>query len=114
VIEVYSGILAQGIRRTTMTTTTTTTTTMMMMMMMIRTITGYEEHTTKRKVSHLLYLDDLKLIGKTEEEFQEQMQVVRTFSDDIRMDFGLDKWAQIVLKTRKLVLSKNLISDSNR
>jgi len=30
--------------------------------------TGYEEHTTKTKVSHLLYLDDLKLIGKTEEE----------------------------------------------
>jgi hypothetical protein len=25
---------------------------------------GYEEHTVKTKVSHLLYVDDLKLIGK--------------------------------------------------
>jgi len=32
--------------------------------------TGYEEHTTKTEVSHLLYMDDLKLIGNTEEELQ--------------------------------------------
>jgi len=30
--------------------------------------TGYEEHTTKTKVSHLIYRDDLKLRGKTQEE----------------------------------------------
>jgi hypothetical protein len=33
----------------------------------------------------------LKLISKTEEELQKQMQVVRTFSDDIHMEFGIDK-----------------------
>jgi len=27
--------------------------------------TGYEEHTTKTKISHLLYMDDLKLITKS-------------------------------------------------
>jgi endo-1,4-beta-D-glucanase Y len=30
--------------------------------------TGYEEHTTNTKISHLLYMDDLKLIGKLKEE----------------------------------------------
>ena len=35
--------------------------------------TGYEEHTTKTKVSHLLYMDDLNLTGKTKEELQKQM-----------------------------------------
>ena len=29
---------------------------------------GYEKHTTKTKISHLLYMDDLKLIVKSEEE----------------------------------------------
>jgi len=38
--------------------------------------TEYEEYTTKTKVSHLLYMAALKLIGKTEEELQKQMQVV--------------------------------------
>jgi len=32
--------------------------------------TGYEEYTTKTKVSHLLYMNDLKLIGETEAELQ--------------------------------------------
>jgi len=34
--------------------------------------TGYEGHTTKTKISHLLYMDDLKLIAKSKEELQKQ------------------------------------------
>jgi hypothetical protein len=30
--------------------------------------TGYKEHTTKTKISYLLYMGDLKLIAKSEEE----------------------------------------------
>jgi hypothetical protein len=59
---------------------------------------GYEEHTTRTKVLHLLYIDYLQLIGETEEELQKQMQLVRTFSDNIHTEFGLDKCAKIVLK----------------
>ena len=47
--------------------------------------TGYEEHTTKTKISHLLHMDNLKLIVKSEEELQKQIQTVKTFSDDINM-----------------------------
>ena len=53
-------------------------------------------------------MDDLKLMGKTEEEIQKEMQVVGNFSNDIHMDFGLDKCAEIVLKRGKLVYSQNL------
>jgi hypothetical protein len=35
--------------------------------------TGFEEHTTKAKLLHLLYMDDLKLIAKLEEELQKQI-----------------------------------------
>jgi hypothetical protein len=42
-------------------------------------------------ISHLLYMDDLKLTVKSEEELQKQIQTVKTFSDNIHMDFGLDK-----------------------
>ena len=38
--------------------------------------TGYEEHTTKTKISHLLYMDDLKLIAKSEEDLQKQIQTL--------------------------------------
>jgi len=76
--------------------------------------TGYEEHTTKTEVSRLLYMVDLKLIGNTEEDLQKHMQVVRNFSTDIHKEFGLDKRAETVLKTGKLVHSQNLILDFNR
>ena len=38
----------------------------------------YEEHTAKTKISKLLYLDDLKLFTKSKEEFQKQIQTVKT------------------------------------
>jgi hypothetical protein len=60
--------------------------------------TEYEEDTTKTKISHLLYMDDLKLIVKSEEELQKQIQTVKTFNDIIHMDFGLDKCDKITLK----------------
>jgi hypothetical protein len=47
----------------------------------------YEEHTTKTKMLHLLYMDGLKLTAKSEEELQNEIQTVNTFSDDIRMEF---------------------------
>jgi hypothetical protein len=59
-------------------------------------------------------MGELKLTGKTEKEFQEQMQTVKFRSDNIYMEFGRDKCAKIVLKKGKLVLSQNLILDINR
>jgi hypothetical protein len=76
--------------------------------------TGYEAHTTKTYISHLLYMDDLKLIGKSEEELQKQIQTVKTFSDNIHMEFGLEKCATIVFKRGKLVHSQNLETHFNR
>jgi hypothetical protein len=60
--------------------------------------TEYEEHKTNTKISHLLYMDDLKLLGKSEEELQKQIQTVTTFSDDIHMELWLAKCAKIVFK----------------
>jgi len=34
-------------------------------------------------------MDNLKLIGKTEEELQKQLQAVTNFRVDIHMEFGL-------------------------
>jgi len=76
--------------------------------------TGYEEHTTKTKISHLLYMDDLKLIAKSEEELQKRIQIVKTFSDDIHIEFGLEKCAKIAFKIGRLVHSQNLVIDINR
>jgi hypothetical protein len=74
---------------------------------------GYEEHTTKTKISHLLYMDDLKPTVKSE-ELQKQIQTVKTFSDDINMEFGLEKCANIMFKRSKLTHLQNLVIEANR
>jgi len=48
-------------------------------------------------------VDDLQLIGKTEEELQKRMQVFRIFSDYIHMEFRPDKCAKNAFKRGKLV-----------
>jgi hypothetical protein len=59
-------------------------------------------------------MDDLKLIAKSEKELQKQIQIVKTFSDDIHMEFGLEKCAKITFKRGKLIYSQNLVIDINR
>ena len=59
-------------------------------------------------------MDDLKLIPKSEEELQKQIQTVKIFSDDITMEFGLEKFAKITFKRGKLTHSQNLVIDTNR
>jgi hypothetical protein len=76
--------------------------------------TGYEEHIENTKISHLFYMDDLKLIAKSEEELRKQVQRVKTLSDDIHMECGLEKCAKIIFKKGKLIHSQNLGIDINR
>jgi hypothetical protein len=59
---------------------------------------GYQVYGTEKKINHLLYMDDLKLIGRSEEELRNEIKIVKTFSDDIKMKFGLEKCARIYLK----------------
>jgi hypothetical protein len=47
---------------------------------------------------NVLYIDDLKLIGRSEEELRNEIKIVKTFSDDIEMKFGLEKIFQNFFK----------------
>jgi len=53
------------------------------------------------------------LTAKSEEELQKQIQTIKTFSDYIHMEFGLEKYAKIAFKRGKLVHLQNLVVDIN-
>jgi len=59
---------------------------------------GYQVHGTERKISQLLYMDDLKLLGRNENDLKNEMKIVQTISKDIDMKFGLEKYAKVCLK----------------
>jgi hypothetical protein len=60
---------------------------------------GYQIYGTERKISHLLYMDGLKLIGRSEEELTNEIQIVKTISNDIKIKFGSEKCVKICLKS---------------
>ena len=58
-----------------------------------RMSTGNGRNAKRQLISHLLYMDDLKLYGRNPDQLDGLLHTVRTFSDDIPMKFGLDKCA---------------------
>jgi hypothetical protein len=66
---------------------------------------AYQVHGTERKISHLLCINDLKLLGRNENDLKNEIKIVQTISKDINMNFALEKCARICLK-RSRVQSK--------
>ena len=58
-----------------------------------RMTTGHGETAKRQLISHLLYMDDLKLYGRNSDQLDGLLHTVLTFSNDIQMKFGLDKCA---------------------
>jgi hypothetical protein len=53
-------------------------------------------------------MDDLKLIVRSEEELTNEIQIVKTLSNDIKMKFGWEKYARIWLKRGKVYRKQHM------
>ena len=56
-------------------------------------------------------MDDLKTYAKSDEEHKGLLKIVKGFSDDIRMELGLDKCAKATFKRGKLAKNENIELD---
>ena len=66
---------------------------------------GYEFSESKEKINHLLFMDDLKLYSRSEKGLDSLVQTVRVFSEDIGMEFSIEKCAMLVMQKGKIVKS---------
>ena len=57
-------------------------------------------------------MDDLKLFAKNDQQLQGLLNIVKQFSDNIRMEFGLDKCAKPTFFCGKLLKAKNITLDT--
>ena len=46
-------------------------------------------------------MDDIKLFANNEKEFETLILAVRIYSQDIRMEFSIEKYAMLIMKSRK-------------
>jgi len=70
--------------------------------------TGYEFSKVKEKVNHL-FIDDLKLDAMNEKSLDSLIQIVRMFSKDVGMQFGIDNCAILSFKKGNIVASEDII-----
>ena len=66
---------------------------------------AYEFLESKEKVNHLLYMDDLKLYSRSENGLGSLVQAVRVFSEDIGIEFGIERCAMLVMEKGRIVKS---------
>ena len=59
-------------------------------------------------LNHLLFMDDLKLYAKNEEQIDSLVRTVHIFSTDIGMEFGIKKCGVRILKRGKITRSEGI------
>ena len=69
---------------------------------------GFRFKNQRQNVNHLFFMDDLKVYGKDEKELENLLKIVKIYSDDIKMRFGLDKCAMVVMKDGKRIRSDGI------
>ena len=60
------------------------------------------------KLNHLLFMDDLKLYAKSEEQTNTLVRTVYVFSTDIGMEFGIKKCGILTMKRGKIVKKEGI------
>ena len=55
-----------------------------------------------------MYMDDIKLFAKNEKELETLIHTIRIYSQDIGMEFGIEKWALLVMKSGKRYLTDGI------
>ena len=70
--------------------------------------TGYKLSKSKEKINHLMYMDDIKLFTKNEKELETLIQTVIIYSQDIEMEFGVEKCIMLVMKSGKRHLTEGV------
>ena len=71
--------------------------------------TGYKLF--HKELNHLIYMDDLKLFAKNDKDLEGLLTTVKKFSNDIGMEFGLDKCAKATFVKGKLIKFSCIILD---
>ena len=69
---------------------------------------GYKLSRSQEKIDHLMYMDDIKLFAKNEKELETLIHTVRIYSQDKGMEFSIEIYALIFVKSGKQHLTDGI------
>ena len=61
-----------------------------------------------QEITHLMYMDDIKLFAKNETELETLIQAVRIYSHNIGMEFGIEKRTMLIMKSRNWQVTEGI------
>ena len=62
---------------------------------------GYKLTKLQEKITHLMYMDDVKLFAKNQKELETLIHAVRIYRQDIGMKFGIEKHTMLIMNSYK-------------
>ena len=75
---------------------------------------GYQLKKGGSRINHLMFMDDIKLIGRGTKEIDTLVQTARIVSGDIRMEFGIEKCALVNIQRGKVTRTEGIqLPDGN-
>ena len=73
---------------------------------------GYQISSSSTRINHLVYMDDVKLYGCSQQEIESLVHTVNIFFDDICMELGASKCNIVVISRGRLVQSDGIVLSS--
>ena len=74
---------------------------------------GYDLGNGNGVINHLLFMDDLKVYGKNQNQVDTLVQTIRVVTTDMRMEFGINKCAMLIMKRGRLTHSEGITLPDN-
>ena len=75
---------------------------LILLSLILRKAKAYEFSQRKEKINPLLFMDDLKLYSRSGKGLASLVRTVCVFSEDIGMEFGIEKCAILVMEKGKM------------
>ena len=69
---------------------------------------GLQIYKITKKFYQLMYMDDIKLFAINGKELETQIQTIRIYNQDIGMEFGIEKGAMLIMKSRKRQITEGI------
>ena len=75
---------------------------------------GKQLSRSQKKINHLMYMDDIKLSAKNEKELENLIHAVRIYSQDIGIEFDIEKCVMLVMKSVKRHMTDGIEQPNHR
>ena len=85
-----------------------------MTMILRNTGKGYQLERKGIVINHLMFMDDIKIYGKNAKDLDSLIQTIRVITEDMRMEFGIDKCAVVNISKGKIIQTEGIHLPDNK